>query len=347
MITYVTRRLIQTVGLLFLLSIILFALVNLAPGGPLAGQGQSRHIRPEKVELLKRQFGLDKPLPTQYVIWLLGNDWMKVVVDGDGIKESNGTRKGILRGDFGFSFRTRQPVMTEIGDRLPNTIYLMSITMLIAVLLAIPIGAVSALRQYSKFDITVTTFSFAGQAIPEFWLGLILILVFYAWLKNPLTGEPLLPSGGMSSLNVQGFNIGDRLFHLILPVATGALGWIAWYSRFMRSSMLDVMHKDYLRTARAKGLPNWMVLYKHALRNALIPLVTLLALDLPYIFSGAIFVEYLFAWPGMGRLYYQSAEQRDYPVLMAILIIGAAFIILSNLAADILYAYLDPRVRYE
>lgn len=330
-----------------MLSILLFALVNLAPGGPLSGQGQSRHIDPTKVELLKRQFGLDKPLPTQYLIWLVGNDWMQVDKDGDGTFDSYGTRQGILRGDFGFSFRTRQPVLAEIGDRLPNTIYLTVITMLVAVLIAIPIGIISAIKQYSKFDITVTTLSFAGQAIPEFWLGLILILVFYAWLKNPFTGEPLLPSGGMTSINSVGFDLGDRIVHLILPVLTGALGWVAWYSRFLRSSMLDVIHQDYIRTARAKGLPEKMVLYKHALRNALVPLVTLLALDLPYIFGGAIFVEILFSWPGMGRLYYQAALQRDYPVLMAVLIIGASFIILSNLLADIVYAYLDPRIRFE
>jgi peptide/nickel transport system permease protein len=347
MTAYVARRLIQTIGLLFLLSIVLFALVNLAPGGPLAGHGQSRHIDPAKIELLKRQFGLDKPLPTQYLIWLVGNNWMKVDLNGDGIAESYGTRKGILRGDFGFTFRTRNPVIEEIGQRLPNTIYLMSITMLLAVLIAIPIGIISAIRQYSSFDIAVTTFSFAGQAIPEFWLGLLLILIFYAWLKNPFTGTSLLPSGGMTSVGAVGFNLGDRIVHLILPVMTGGLGWIAWYSRFLRSSMLDVIHQDYLRTARAKGLPNRVVIYKHALRNALIPLITLLALDLPYIFSGAIFVEILFSWPGMGRLYYQAALQRDYPILLAVLIIGAAFIIFSNLLADLLYAYLDPRVRYD
>ena len=151
----------------------------------------------------------------------------------------------------------------------------------------------------------------------------------------------------MTSINSVGFDLGDRIVHLILPVLTGALGWVAWYSRFLRSSMLDVIHQDYIRTARAKGLPEKMVLYKHALRNALVPLVTLLALDLPYIFGGAIFVEILFSWPGMGRLYYQAALQRDYPVLMAVLIIGASFIILSNLLADIVYAYLDPRIRFE
>ena len=302
MVNYIVRRLFQTVVLLFILSILLFALVNLAPGGPLAGQGRSRQIRPEKVQILKRQFGLDKPLPTQYLIWLVGNDWMKVDVDGDGINESHGTRMGILRGDFGFSYRTRQPVLEEIGQRLPNTTLLMVITLLVGLAFAIPIGIISAIRQYSTFDITVTTLSFAGQAIPEFFLGLLLILIFYAWLKNPITGEPLLPSGGMTSLGVSGFALGDRLVHLILPVITGALGWVAWYSRFLRSSMLDVVNKDYLRTARAKGLPNWMVLYKHALRNALIPLITMLAIDLPTIFGGAVFVETLFSWPGMGRL---------------------------------------------
>jgi len=343
---YLARRLLQTVALLFLLSMVLFALVNLAPGGPLAGHGQSRHVRPERAAILKRQFGLDKSLPVRYVIWLAGNDWMKVDAVGDGIADGYGTRKGILRGDFGFSFRTREPVLKEIGQRLPNTIYLMMVTMLVAIVIAVPIGIISALRQYSAYDIAVTTFSFAGQAIPEFWLGLILLLIFYAWLKNPFTGEPLLPAGGIYTLGA-GFSLVDRIKHLILPVATGALGWIAWYSRFLRSSMLDVIHQDYLRTARAKGLPERTVIYRHALRNALIPLVTLLALDLPYLIGGTVFVEMIFSWPGMGRLYYQSALQRDYPVLLAILIIGAAAIILSNLLADVLYAYVDPRIRYD
>jgi peptide/nickel transport system permease protein len=346
MAQFIARRLLQSVVLMFLLSIVLFALVNLAPGGPLAGQGQSKRIRPERAAILKRQLGLDKPLPLQYVIWLVGNDWMRVDANGDGILDEPGTRLGILRGDFGFSFRTRQPVLDEIMLRLPNTIYLMGVTILLALIIAIPIGIISAVRQYSIFDITVTTFSFAGQAIPEFWLGLILLLIFYAWLKNPFSGESLFPSGGMYTLGI-GFSIQDRLMHLFLPVLTGALGWIAWYSRFLRSSMLDVIHQDYLRTARAKGLTERLVLYRHALRNAMIPLVTMFALDVPYIISGAVFVEMIFAWPGMGRLYYQSALQRDYPVLLAILIIGAGFMIISNLVADLLYGWLDPRIRYE
>jgi peptide/nickel transport system permease protein len=341
---YIARRLIQAVFLLFLLSIVMFALVNLAPGGPLAGHGLTRRASPERAEMLKHQFGLDKPLPTQYLIWLVGNDWMKVDTNGDGVFDEYGTQKGVLRGDFGFSFRTRKPVLDEIGLRLPNTIYLMGVMLIVSLLIAIPVGILSAVKQYSGFDIAVTTFFFAGQAIPEFWLGLILI--FYVWLKNPITGGPLLPAGGMYS-SESSFSISDRLVHLILPVTAGALGWIAWYSRFLRSNMLDVIHLDYMRTARAKGLPQRLVIFKHGLRNALIPLVTMLALDLPYVVTGAVFVETIFSWPGMGRLYYQSALERDYPVLMAILIISGALMIFSNLIADLVYGYLDPRIRYD
>jgi peptide/nickel transport system permease protein len=204
---------------------------------------------------------------------------------------------------------------------------------------------ISAVKQYSFFDIAVTTFAFAGQALPDFWLGLILIIIFYVWLKNPVTGQPLLPVGGIYTIGAP-FSIMDRVSHLVLPVIAGSLGWLAWYSRFLRSSMLDVINQDYLRTARAKGLSIQKVMFKHALRNALIPLVTLLALDMPYIFGGAVFIEMLFAWPGMGLLYYQAALQRDYPVLMAVLIIGGISIILSNLLADVLYAFLDPRIRF-
>jgi peptide/nickel transport system permease protein len=343
---YIARRLLQAIPMLLLLSVFLFALVNLAPGGPLAGHSRSRHVRPERVEMLKRQLGLDKPLPMQYIIWLVGNDWMRVDADGDGVAESQGERQGILRGDFGFSFRTRQPVLDEIGQRLGNTIYLMVVTLLIVAIIAIPVGVLSAIKQYSFFDITITTLSFMGQAIPEFWLGMILILVFYVWLKNPVTGAPLLPAGGMKSLDV-GFSLGDRIQHLILPVTMGAVGWVAWYSRFLRSGMLDVIHQDYIRTARAKGLAERVVMYRHALKNALIPLVTIFALDIPYIFAGSLYVELIFSWPGMGRLYYQAAEGRDYPLLLAILIIGATFTVFANLLADVAYAWLDPRIRYD
>ncbi len=344
--TYIVRRLIQAVPMLIIVSVLLFALVNIAPGGPLSAYSRSNRIPEEKKEAIRRSFGLDKPLPVQYIVWLVGNDWMAVDTDGNGVTDSYGTRKGVLRGDFGFSYRTRKPVIDEILDRLPNTIYLMTVTLIVVGIVAIPIGIISAVKQYSKFDLTATTFSFMGQAIPEFWLGLILILVFYATLENPFTGEPLFPPGGMYTIGEE-FSIWDRIHHLILPVTMGMVSWVAWYSRFLRSSMLDVINQDYIRTARAKGQDERLVLYKHALKNALIPLVTMFALDFPYIFAGSLYVELIFSWPGMGRLYYDAATDRDYPILLAVLIIGSAIVMISNLLADIAYGFLDPRVRYE
>ena len=207
---------------------------------------------------------------------------MLIDLDGDGIKESYGERKGIIRGDFGTSIDTKRPVLQEISEKLPNTIYLMTVTLIAVAVVSIPVGIISAVKQYSIFDITVTTFSFMGQAIPEFWLGLILILIFYVGLSNPITGEPLLPAGGMYTIGAD-FSLWDRIQHLILPVTMGMVGWIAWYSRFLRSSMLEVIHQDYIRTARAKGQVERKVLLKHALKNALIPLVTIVALDFPVI----------------------------------------------------------------
>ncbi len=343
---YVVRRLLQAIPLLVIISIVLFTLVNLAPGGPLAGRGQSKRLKPEQIAILKRQFGLDQPVWKRYVFWLAGNDWTRIDTDGDGIKDSYGEGKGILRGDFGMSYRYRQPVIDSIKVCFKNTAYLMSVTLFVVAIIAIPVGVISAVKQYSVFDIIVTTLTFIGQAIPEFWLGLILILIFYVWLKNPVTGDSLLPPGGMYTLEA-GFSLIDWTKHLILPVTMGVVGWVTWYSRFLRSSMLDVIHQDYVRTARAKGLRENRVIFKHALRNALLPLVTVFALDLPYIFAGSLYVEILFSWPGMGRLYYQAAIDRDYPTLMAILTIGTVAVIFANLFADIIYARLDPRIHYD
>jgi peptide/nickel transport system permease protein len=346
MTQYAIRRLLQTIPMLFVISVVMFALINLAPGGPLAGYGQSRRLSPEKAEALRRQFGLDKPLPVQYVIWLAGNDWMRVDTDGDSVADAAGTRKGILRGDFGVSYQTRRPVLEEIADRLPNTLYLMTATLAVVAVVAIPVGVISAIKQYSRFDLFATTLSFMGQAVPEFWLGLILIIVFYGVFKNPFTGEPLLPAGGMYTVGAE-FSIWDRVVHLILPVTMGMVGWVAWYSRFLRSSMLDVIHKDFIQVARAKGATANRVYFKHALKNAAIPLVTIFALDLPYIFAGSVYTELLFSWPGMGRLFYQAALRRDYPMLMAVLIIASTLVLLFNLLTDLVYGYLDPRVRYD
>ncbi len=343
---YIVRRLLQAIPMLLLVSIVLFALVNIAPGGPMSAYSRTNRMPEENKEAIRRSFGLDKPLPVQYIVWLAGNDWMPVDTDGNGVTDSYGTRKGILRGDFGFSYKNREPVLDEIAARLPNTIYLMTITLLAVAVVAIPIGIISAVKQYSALDNTATVLSFMGQAIPEFWLGLILIIIFYSTLNNPITGKALLPAGGMSTIGAD-FSILDRIRHLILPVTMGMVGWVAWYSRFLRSSMLEVINQDYIRTARAKGQVERKVLYKHALKNALIPLVTMFALDFPYIFAGSLYVERIFSWPGMGRLFYDSATSRDYPILLAVLIIGAAIVIISNLLADIAYGFLDPRVRYD
>jgi len=322
MTQYIIRRILRAIPLLVLISIASFALVQAAPGGPLAVY-RAPNLKAEDVERIEEKLGLNDPLHVQYVKWL-GN---------------------VLRGDLGNSFVTHRPVVQEIGDRILNTVYLMSVTFIVIVLVSIPVGVISALKQYSVFDIVVTTFAFIGQSLPTFWVGLLLILVFFSGLENPVTGGPLLPAGGMKTVGAS-FSIIDRIRHLILPVTMLSMTWVAWYTRYLRSSMLEVIHQDYIRTARSKGLPERIVLFRHALKNAAIPLVTLVAMDLPYLFTGALYTEIIFSWPGMGRLYYASASRRDYPVLMAVIMISSTLIVVSNLLADIAYAYLDPRIRY-
>jgi peptide/nickel transport system permease protein len=252
----------------------------------------------------------------------------------------------VAQGDFGYSYDTKRPVTAEIGDRLPATVYLMSVTFVVVLAIAIPVGIICAVRQYSWIDTVISTLAFAGQALPVFWLGLMLILIFYGWARNPLSGEPLLPARGMATLG-EDFNVGDRIVHLILPVATLALGWVSWYSRYLRSSMLDVLHQGYVRTARAKGLTERVVLQRHAFKNAAIPLITVAALDLATLVTGALYVEIIFSWPGMGQLFYRAATRRDYPVLMAITMLAAVVVVLANILADTVYAWLNPRIRYE
>ena len=321
---YIARRLLQAIPLLLLVSVCVFGMLHLVPGGPMGVYGKNPNLTAEGLARLRASLGLDQPLYIQYLRWL----------------------GKAIRGDFGYSYDTRRPALVEIKDRLPATLYLMGSTFIVVLLISIPLGIISALKQYSVLDIIVTTLSFVGQALPAFWIGLVLMLIFYAWLRNPFTGKPLLPAGGMHTLG-KSFSIIDYVKHLILPATTQGLAWVSWYSRYLRSSMLDVIHEDYIRTARGKGLRERAVIYRHALRNALIPLVTIVAMDLPYLFGGTVYVETIFAWPGMGRLFFRAAERRDYPVLMAVIMISAALIILSNLAADVVYAYIDPRIRYE
>ena len=322
---YLTRRVLQAIPLLLLLSALLFIMVRAAPGGPLAAAQRNPNVTPEQIARLKIKLGLDQPLPVQYLKWL------SVIV---------------LEGDFGESIKFHRPVTVMLAERIPNTLLLAGLGFALTLLLAIPIGVLSARWPYSPFDYFVTTLTFIGQSIPVFWLGLALILIFYVGLKNPFTGTPLFPLGGMHTPGQEN-NLVDLAWHLVLPVSALSFGWVAWYSRFLRASMLDVLHTDYIRTARAKGASNRRVYYHHALRNGILPLVTLIALDLPTVFSGALFVETIFSWPGMGRLFWEAANGRDYPVLLAVVMIDAVLIVACNVLADGLYALLDPRVRYD
>jgi peptide/nickel transport system permease protein len=321
---YVLRRLLESAPLLLVISLLVFGLLQASPGSPLAQLERDPTIRQEDIARLRAERGLDDPFLAQYGRWLAG----------------------AARGDFGVSLQTGRPVMTEILERLPNTVLLVGTAFLLTLLIAVPVGVVSALKQYSLFDHAVTALAFMGQSVPIFWFGLILILVFYVGLSNPATGGPLFPAGGMYSTDLEG-SLPNRLWHLVLPVTMLMSAWLAWYTRFLRASMLEALSQDYVRTARAKGLPERQVVYRHALKNAALPLITLVALDLPAIFSGALFTETIFSWPGMGRLFYQSALRRDYPVLMAIVMFTSVLIVVANLLADLAYAYFDPRIKYE
>jgi peptide/nickel transport system permease protein len=324
MTTYAIRRVFQTIPILFIISVLLFIMVRSAPGGPLTAARRNPNISKEQIEAIEEKLGLNDPLPVQYGRWL-----------GD-----------MFKGDMGESIKFRRPVSEMINERIPNTLLLVGVSFLVTLLIAIPIGIWSARKPYSPFDYIVTTVTFIGQSIPVYWLGLGLIVIFYVTLKNPFSGEPFFPVGGMNTRGKEG-ELLDTLWHLALPVTALSMGWVAWYSRFLRSSMLDVLHEDYIRTARAKGMKEQMVHYKHALQNAILPLVTLVALDLPSLFAGALFVETIFSWPGMGRLFWDAAKGRDYPVLLGVVMITATLIIVCNILADLAYGWLDPQVKYE
>ena len=325
MTTYILRRLLQAVPIMLLLSIFLFGIVRLMPGGPLAQAERNPNVTPEQLAALRMRLGLDQPLPIQYAKWI---------------------KAFVLEGDWGYSIKFRRPVADMIVERVPATLLLFGVGFVFMLIFAIPIGVYSAIKPYSLFDNIITTFSFAGQSVPVYWLGLVLIVIFYLNIQNPFGDGPMFPAGGMYTVGQEG-SLPNLLWHLVLPIAAMTFSWIAWYSRFLRSSMRDTLNEDYIRTARAKGLPLRTVHFRHALRNALLPLVTLIALDLPTVFGGAVFIETIFAWPGMGRLFWDAARGRDYPILLAVMMIYAALTLLFNLIADIFYGFLDPRIRYD
>jgi peptide/nickel transport system permease protein len=317
---YLLRRLLESVPLLFLITVAVFVVLQLLPAGPLSIYENDPALSSQDLERLEERFGLHEPIPVRYLRWL----------------------GAIVQGDLGYSLVTQQSVITMIGDRLVNTLFLMIVALVVTLLIALPIGIISAVRQYSWLDHLSTTFGFVGFSVPPFWSGLMLIIIFSVKFRE--WGLPALPASGMTTLGSDG-GLADRLAHLVLPVAVLALFNAAQYSRFVRSSMLEVIRQDYVRTARSKGLRDSAVLWRHALKNASLPVVTVIALDLPMLFSGAVITESIFAWPGMGRLFLESAFRFDYAVLMGVVTISAGLIIVSNLLADVLYAWLDPRIR--
>jgi peptide/nickel transport system permease protein len=340
---YIIKRILQGLPLLFIISVILFALM-MNTGDPVATMGGRRVTRAADYERIKRQLGLDKPIYTQYIYWLIGNTWTRIDLDGDGVAETAGTRLGILRGDFGTSLVNRKPVMQVIGERIPNTLILMLTGELIVVLGALVVGVYSALRQYSFLDHLVTALSFIGYSMPIFFIALLLMFVFAVLFKR--WGLPYLPTVGMFDPQA-GKTFGQVVYHMVLPVISMSVVSLASYSRYIRSTMLDVLNQDYIRTARSKGLPRRTVIFVHALKNASLPIATIVGLDLPFLLGGAVVTERIFAWPGMGRLFLDHVGRADTPVVMGILMLVAVAVIVFQIITDVVYAWLDPRICYD
>lgn len=319
---YIARRIMQMIIVIIGITVISFTIMQLAPGDPvdiLAG----RTATPEQKAHIKQLYGLDRPVLEQYFNWV----------------------SKVFRGDFGHSFITGKPVLRMILERLPATLWLNFWAMIIIYVLAIPIGMISALKQYSWFDYISTTLAFLVRAMPAFWLALL--LVYFVGMR--------VEGIEISGMTTYGVNWGqlpfftvlkDRLSYIILPLIVLSFGGMAGITRFMRASMLDVIHQDYVRTARAKGLPEKKVITRHAMRNALLPIVTLIGFELPILFSGSVIIETIFSWPGIGLLAINSIFQRDYLVIMSFNLMGAIMTVIGMFIADMLYLVTDPRIKY-
>lgn len=319
MTRYLIRRLSQSLLILFCVTIIVFVFINLAPGDPYT-QRLDPSVSAEVREEMLQKMGYYDPIHVKYVRWI----------------------EGVLKGDFGYSIKYKKPVMTVIGERLPNTLVLGACALLLSTLIAIPAGIISATKRNSVFDYIGTIVSFIGISIPAFFFGLLLIKGFAFDMK-------IFPISGMSTVGAKltGFaKFQDIAMHMVLPTIVLALLQTATLMRYTRSGMLEVFDQDYIRTARAKGLPETSVVGKHAFKNALIPVITILSIQIPTLFSGAVLTETIFVWPGIGRLSYTAILDRDYPLIMALLLLTTVIILLCNLIADLLYALIDPRIRY-
>ncbi|WP_027091299.1 ABC transporter permease [Cohnella thermotolerans] len=314
MTEYLIRRTLQSVLVLVLISLFTFMLIHAAPGGP-RQIFLSPGLSPEVAKIQAHNMGLDRPLPLQYLSWV-----------GD-----------LLRGDLGYTFKNNIPVGEIIWPTVKNTMVLMGAAWLLSLVIAIPWGIYNSTAEYGLSDHTASFLSYIGFAMPTFWFGIILQEIFALKLD-------WLPLSDMYTIGKKG-DIGNLIYHLVLPVTVLSLGFLAGYMKYARASMLEVLDQDYIRTARAKGLKERRVVFRHALRNALIPIITVIGLDLPILVSGAALTESVFNWPGMGRLFVQMAVAREYSVLMAIALITAVFVIVGNFVADIMYAIVDPRVK--
>ncbi len=317
MARYFIKRLLEIVPLVFIVSLICFALMQAAPGGPTAMLSQNPMVKPDDLARIRANFGIDEPVFVQYFMWL---------------------KRVIFHGDFGRSYVTGEPVLEMIGQRLPATLELMGSAFLLAFLFGISGGIYAALKRYTKSDSVVTLLALVGISIPVFWLGLMSMMLFTVKWR-------LLPSAGMFSLG-EPFSMIDHLRHLLMPSLVLSLLFVASWSRYMRASLSEVLQMNYIDVARAKGASRGSVIFKHAIRNAAIPVLTVIALNLPVLFTGSVITETIFGWPGMGRLFYDGLLRQDYTRLMGIIFIASILIALLNLIADMIYGILDPRIRY-
>ncbi|MFW6075962.1 MAG: ABC transporter permease [Chloroflexota bacterium] len=319
---FVIRRLIQTVPLIIGITLITFSLANLVPGSPVTGLEFNPRTSQEDVDRIRESLGLNDPIYVRYFTWM----------------------SNVARGDLGVSMRNFRPVRETIIEKVPNTLLLTGTALALALIFSIPVGVYSAVRRNTWFDNASTAAAVAGFSMPTFWLGILAILLFS--VKFGDWGLPSLPVGGAVDLRGGG-GFWDRIEHLILPATTLAVVQTAAWTRYIRSQMLEVLNQDYMRTAHAKGLTEKIVVFRHGLRNAVLPLVTLLGIAIPDLFGGSLIIEQIFAYPGIGQLGFNAALNKDYPLVMGIVLFASVLVILGNLVADIVYGILDPRIRYD
>jgi peptide/nickel transport system permease protein len=364
---FIVRRLLQAIPVIFLITVVSFMLMEQAPGGPAAQFNGVPRITVEQIDAWLERWCLERNpdivgVAREYLGWLgVWNCQTDSIMSPQGLPNFlptglGGGDNGVLHGDFGYSVKSGQPVLEMITERVPATLVLMLTAFAIWVSIAIVLGVIAAVKRYSLFDNSVTLFSYIFYSLPTFWLGLILIYFFAVQLKwfpsQGIVDARNAPAAFNTERYWAGFwedpvpNLLDIGRHLVLPVITLVAVSVAGDSRFVRSSMLDVLSQDYVRTARSKGLPRRRVIFHHAFRNAMLPILTTMSLQIALLFSGAIVTETVFSWPGMGRLYFEGVTDRDYFLLMGILLISSLLVVLMNIVADVLYAFADPRIRY-